>query len=124
MTGCRWLWLHAAGGLADALAHPVGEARPTPCIHVRARRAATTGALKGALDSVEGSGVLDSVEVAHPENMEGKGLPHGVTPDMAKQSRKRSASGSRANSAAAGSGEKRTQNRYRSESNETKRAPP
>eukprot|EP00969_Alexandrium_andersonii_P252879 11176600-Alexandrium_andersonii.AAC.1 len=45
------------------------------------------------------------------------GLPEGVTPDTAKQSRERSSSGSRANAAAAGAGEKRMRNRNMFESN-------
>eukprot|EP00969_Alexandrium_andersonii_P062713 2761668-Alexandrium_andersonii.AAC.1 len=43
---------------------------------------------------------------------------------MAKQSRGRSASGSRANSGAAGGGKRRTRNRSRSAPNESKRATP
>eukprot|EP00969_Alexandrium_andersonii_P205267 9069893-Alexandrium_andersonii.AAC.1 len=55
--------------------------------------------------------------------MKGKGLPGGVTPDMAKQPCERSSSRSRANTAA-GDGEKRTRNRNRIQSNDSRRAPP
>eukprot|EP00969_Alexandrium_andersonii_P190251 8405563-Alexandrium_andersonii.AAC.1 len=56
--------------------------------------------------------------------MKGKGLPNGVAPEMAKQSRGRSSSSSRADAAADGGGENRRRSRGRTQSNENKRAPP
>eukprot|EP00969_Alexandrium_andersonii_P010884 473836-Alexandrium_andersonii.AAC.1 len=58
--------------------------------------------------------------------MKGKGLPNGVTPEMAKQSRDRSASSSRANAAAEGDGEnrRRTRGRDREKSTDTQRGNP
>eukprot|EP00969_Alexandrium_andersonii_P285272 12611029-Alexandrium_andersonii.AAC.1 len=58
--------------------------------------------------------------------MKGKGLPNGVTPEMAKQSRDRSGSSSRANAAAEGGGEtrRRTRGRDRTQSDGTERGNP
>eukprot|EP00969_Alexandrium_andersonii_P088803 3918523-Alexandrium_andersonii.AAC.1 len=55
--------------------------------------------------------------------MKGKGLPNGVTPEMAKQPRDRSASGARANAATEGGGEtrRRSRGRHNSQSNNSER---